>query len=85
MSRKFHVAVGENIKFLVDFQPKASTKMAAELRFSVLNNPFEENVIQLVGEGYEESVTIDNIHSSVDHVFDDDQSNVMFEGDEVVG
>lgn len=59
--------------------------MAAELRFTVVNNPFEDNVIQLIGEGYEECVTIDNIQSPVDVLFLENESNVSFKGDEVMG
>ena len=81
VSKTFHVSVGTTINFLVEFAPKTSSKMAAELRFSVVNNPFEENVIQLIGEGYEECVTIDNIHSPLDVI----ERDVLFEGDEVIG
>ena len=75
--------------FLVEFMPKTPTKMAAELRLSVLNNPFEDNVIQLIGEGYQDSVTIDNIHCSHDNVVATFQHapspDIEFSGEEVIG
>jgi len=75
------------MNFLVEFMPKTVSKMAAELRISVVNNPFEDNVIQLIGEGYKESVTIDNIHCH-DNMTSQLQlrcsSAIEFDGDEVI-
>lgn len=84
VSKTFLVSVGASINFLVEFAPKIPGKMAAELRFSVFNNPFEDNVIQLIGEGYEECVTIDNITSPID-VLVESSPNIIFDGDEVIG
>lgn len=35
-------------------------------RLSLRNNQFEDTPIQLIGEGYEEQVTIDNVRGQVD-------------------
>lgn len=35
-------------------------------RLSLRNNQFEDTPIQLIGEGYEEEVTIDNVRGQVD-------------------
>lgn len=36
--------------------------MTGTVRLSVINNQYEDTVIHLVGEGYEDDVTLDNIH-----------------------
>lgn len=36
--------------------------MEGKIHLSVVDNPYEETNIQLVGEGYEDDFTIDNIH-----------------------
>lgn len=35
-------------------------------RLSLRNNQFEDTPIQLIGEGYEEEVTIDNVRGQLD-------------------
>lgn len=80
--------VGALKNFLVEFTPNCESKMVAELRVTVVNNPFEDNVIQLVGEGYKENVTIDNIHYHDNGVMTTQQlrakSAIEFDGDEVI-
>lgn len=39
--------------------------MAGTIRLSVINNQFEETVIHMVGESYEDDITLDNIHGLV--------------------
>lgn len=36
--------------------------MTGTVHLSVINNQYEDTVIHLVGEGYEDDVTLDNIH-----------------------
>lgn len=36
--------------------------MTGTVRLSVINNQYEDTVIHLVGEGYEDDVSLDNIH-----------------------
>lgn len=36
--------------------------MAGTLHLSVINNQYEDTVIHMVGEGYEDDITLDNIH-----------------------
>ena len=54
--------VEDAMNFFVEFTPSETKKIAAEMRLSVVDNPFEDATIQLLGEGFEEEVTIDNIH-----------------------
>lgn len=75
----FHAEVGETIQLFVQFSPHVVAKMVADIRLSVVNNPFEDTTIQLFGEGYEEEVTIDNIQVlveqdevDVDEIFDEE-------------
>lgn len=39
--------------------------MAGTLHLSVINNQYEDTVIHIVGEGYEDDITLDNIHGLV--------------------
>ncbi|XP_057292027.1 hydrocephalus-inducing protein-like [Hydractinia symbiolongicarpus] len=79
VSTMFHAEVGEIIQLSVQFSPHVVAKMVADIRLSVVNNPFEDTTIQLFGEGYEEEVTIDNIQVLVeqdelvvDEIFDEE-------------
>ena len=58
----FNFIVGAEMEFLVDFTPSEKKRISAEIRVSVVDNPFEDATIQLLGEGFEEEVTVDNIH-----------------------
>ena len=42
-------------------KPTSICKLVGEIRLCVHDNPYEETVVQLMGEGYKEDVTIDNI------------------------
>ena len=57
------VPTGKSAEFSVEFTPSVASRLAGELKISVVDNPYEENAVQLIGEGYEDEVTIDNIRS----------------------
>lgn len=57
----FPLKVSKCIEFAVQCKPTLTDKVIAEIRFSVRNNPYEESVLQLLGEGYKEDVSVDNI------------------------
>ena len=59
------INVGETATFDVAFQPKLAQRSAAHVRLTVVNNQYEDSVIQLIGEGYEDDITIDNIHDVI--------------------
>lgn len=39
--------------------------MTGIIHLSVINNQYEETIIHMVGEGYEDDITLDNIHGLV--------------------
>ena len=57
------VPSGKTAEFSVEFTLKVASRLTGQLKISVVNKPFEENVVQLIGEGYQDEVTIDNIRS----------------------
>ena len=56
--------VGDTKDFLVTFHPTDSEKYQGELSLKIQDNQFETIVIQLVGEGYKDDVSVENIHGS---------------------
>ncbi|XP_044126636.1 hydrocephalus-inducing protein homolog [Bufo gargarizans] len=54
---------GELAEFVVGFGPQEPQRYEAALLLSVLDNQYEKSCVQLVGEGYKEDLTLDNIHS----------------------
>lgn len=47
------------------FKPRLPQRVEGQIHLSVVDNPYEETNIQLVGEGYEDDFTLDNIHGLV--------------------
>ena len=60
------LAVAEEKELLVIFQPRASRKYRGELCLRIVDNQFENLSVQLVGEGYEDEVCIENIRGEVE-------------------
>nr|XP_033799169.1 hydrocephalus-inducing protein homolog isoform X3 [Geotrypetes seraphini] len=65
--RRAHTAslnlnVGESAEFDVLFIPCLPQHFEATIRLSVLDNQYEENMVHLVGEGYQDDLTLDHIH-----------------------
>ncbi|KAM4614098.1 hydrocephalus-inducing protein homolog [Discoglossus pictus] len=54
---------GDTAEFDVLFRPTSAQRCETLLRLSVQGNQYEYNSVQLVGEGYQEDLTLDNIHS----------------------
>ncbi|XP_071959113.1 hydrocephalus-inducing protein homolog isoform X2 [Antedon mediterranea] len=73
------IGVDEIANFDVIFKPSEPVRCAATIRVSVMDNQYEETIVQLVGEGYQDEITLDNIHSYID---DNDIENLI--GDEEV-
>ncbi|XP_068693384.1 hydrocephalus-inducing protein homolog [Montipora foliosa] len=57
------VPMGKTADFSIEFNPFLVGRMVGEVRLTVVDNPYEESIIQLIGEGYQDEVTIDNIRS----------------------
>uniref|UniRef100_A0A2K6GI20 HYDIN axonemal central pair apparatus protein n=1 Tax=Propithecus coquereli TaxID=379532 RepID=A0A2K6GI20_PROCO len=59
------ISPGNTAEIDVFFQPKKVGKIRGTIRLSVINNQYEETIIYVVGEGYEDDITLDNIHGLV--------------------
>lgn len=59
------VPMGKTADFAIEFNPSLVGRLAGEIRLTVVDNPYEECTVQLIGEGYEDEVTIDNIRCYV--------------------
>ncbi|KAM5208569.1 hydrocephalus-inducing protein homolog isoform 3-T4 [Hipposideros larvatus] len=56
------VSPGDTAEFDVVFHSQKVGRMTGIIHLSVINNQYEDTVIHLVGEGYEDDITLDNIH-----------------------
>ncbi|XP_063801928.1 hydrocephalus-inducing protein homolog isoform X2 [Pseudophryne corroboree] len=54
---------GDTAEFEVVFCPTEPQRCESALHLSVLDNQYEKSCVQLVGEGYQDELTLDNIHS----------------------
>jgi hydrocephalus-inducing protein len=75
------VNVGEAATFNVNFKPSSPMRSQAHVRLTVVNNQYEDSVIQLVGEGYEDDITLDHIHSIIQPVDPEQEEGNMAEDD----
>ncbi|NXS60518.1 HYDIN protein, partial [Brachypteracias leptosomus] len=55
----------DSAEFDVLFKPILAQHVEGKIHISVVDNPYEDTTIQLVGEGYEDDFTLDNIHGLV--------------------
>ncbi|MFT7810513.1 hydrocephalus-inducing protein-like [Arapaima gigas] len=55
--------VGQQVEIYVEFRPTAQQSFEAQVRLLVVDNQYEETMVQLVGEGYRDIITLDNIGS----------------------
>lgn len=82
--RKPHTAAlvlhhGELAEFDVLFKPNLAQRMEGKIHLSVVDNPYEKTIIQLVGEGYEDDFTLDNIHGLVADSVEEDAEGSLEE------
>ncbi|OCT82470.1 hypothetical protein XELAEV_18025000mg [Xenopus laevis] len=54
---------GDVAEFDITFSPISPQRYEAILPISVVDNQYEQSYVQLVGEGYQDDLTLDNIHS----------------------
>ncbi|XP_054934895.1 hydrocephalus-inducing protein homolog [Physeter macrocephalus] len=59
------VPPGDTAEFDVVFHSQKVGRMAGIIHLSVIHNQYEETVIHVVGEGYEDDITLDNIRGLV--------------------
>ncbi|XP_053127193.1 hydrocephalus-inducing protein homolog isoform X2 [Hemicordylus capensis] len=57
---------GDSAELDVLFHPSASQPYEELIRLSIVDNQYEETSVQLVGEGYQDDITLGNIHSFVE-------------------
>lgn len=62
----FHLAVNETRDCMIMFRPSAVKKYRGELCIRIQDNQFEKLPIQLIGEGYEDEVCVENIRGQFD-------------------
>lgn len=55
----------ERATFEVIYQPNAPQRSLANLKVTVTDNQYEDYLVQMVGEGYEDDITLDNIGSAI--------------------
>ncbi|CAF0784494.1 unnamed protein product [Didymodactylos carnosus] len=55
--------IGQKIVLDVVFKPKQVQRYEGVLRLVVVDNQYEDTVVQLIGESYLDDITLDNIHS----------------------
>ena len=67
------IDVGEKAYFSVVFSPQAVQRSNGQIRISVVNNLYEDTVIQLVGEGYEDDITLENLRDLTRAVCPEDE------------
>ena len=65
-SEAFHLAVNETRDCMIMFRPSAVKKYRGELCVHIQDNQFEKLPIQLIGEGYEDEVCVENIRGQFD-------------------
>ncbi|XP_077982980.1 hydrocephalus-inducing protein homolog isoform X2 [Glandiceps talaboti] len=56
------VGVGEKGNFEVRFKAQGAIRSQGTIKIHVHDNQYEDSMIQLVGEGYQDDITLDNIH-----------------------
>lgn len=62
----FHLTVNETRDCMIMFRPSAVKKYRRELCVRIQDNQFEKLPVQLIGEGYEDEVCVENIRGQFD-------------------
>ncbi|NXS93719.1 HYDIN protein, partial [Jacana jacana] len=70
---------GESAEFDVLFKPTLAQRVEGKILLSVVDNPYEETNIQLVGEGYKDDFTLDNIHGLVEESMEENTEGILEE------
>ena len=76
-----NVGVGETVAFNAVFLPQAVQRSQAHIRVSVIDNQYEDSILQLVGEGYEDEISLDKIGCVEVPVDPENQEGNMAEDD----
>ncbi|XP_043935458.1 hydrocephalus-inducing protein homolog [Protopterus annectens] len=67
LGKKTHAASlvlnpGESVEFEVIFKASIAQRCSGLIRLTVLDNQYDETVVWLVAEGFQDDITLDNIH-----------------------
>ncbi|XP_072551301.1 hydrocephalus-inducing protein homolog [Salminus brasiliensis] len=82
---------GQQAEFEVLFRPEVAQSFEANMRLVVQDNQYEETLVQLLGEGFHDIISLDNINKKVPQDQDSteaastDRSNLLYFGDCHVG
>lgn len=52
---------GESHAFLIEFRPKEQKKLSHQIQFLTEQNPFEKTILNILGEGYFEEISFEQI------------------------
>ncbi|KAM6946364.1 hydrocephalus-inducing protein homolog [Aplochiton taeniatus] len=63
-SASFRLGLGQQAAFLVTLCPRAEGAVQAHLRLQVDDNPYEDMLVRLAGEGYHDIVALENVGSA---------------------
>lgn len=77
----FDLSVNETKDCMVMFRPSVVKKYRGELCVCIMDNQFEKMPIQLIGEGYEDEVSVENIRGQ----FDEEGSTIEEVPDDIDG
>ncbi|XP_044515296.1 hydrocephalus-inducing protein homolog [Gracilinanus agilis] len=89
IAKKAHTASliiypGETGEMDVHFQPDKPERMTGTIRLTVINNQYEETIFQMIGESYEDDITLDNIHGLVNTSKSDVAEIIEFTDDKMM-
>lgn len=59
------IGIGETASFDVTYQPTKTLRSKGIVRLAVVDNQYEDSIVQLVGESYEDEICLDNVHSLI--------------------
>ncbi|KAG2470211.1 HYDIN protein, partial [Polypterus senegalus] len=60
---------GLSAEFGIFFTPSTVQRYCGSVHIMVVDNQYEDCVVQLVGEGYQDEITLDNISNRSDHIY----------------
>ena len=75
------INIGEKAAFDVIFHPVLVQRSQGQIKLSVVDNQYEDTVVTMVGEGYIDDITLDNIHSVVTSVEEESIEDNIAEDD----
>lgn len=78
------VNIMETATFEVIYRPSLPQRSQANLKITVVDNQYEDSVVQMIGEGFVDDITLDNI-GSVPAIPEVELLNVDMPGDDMPG